>query len=266
MNARQLPVTTPWPGGKVLFRERTASTMEDARRLALEGAPSGTTAAAGWQEQGRGRFPGRAWQSPAGQSLLFTVLLREPLGVPRIRLPLLAGLAVARTLEARFGLRPALKWPNDVLVDGRKICGVLCEAIGDTVLVGVGLNVNQTAFPAGLGRGAVSLRGLVGREEEPLSLLEPVLEQLAAALADAGWREAIEERLYLRKMPVRFVEGAEERRVLRGQLLGLAPDGALLLQVAGGATAALYAGELAADDRDSPESGSSRSAMDSSSR
>ena len=265
---RELPIATPWPGARVLFIERTVSTMQDARRLAAEGAPGGTTVTAAWQERGRGRFPGRAWQSPAGQSLLFTTLLREPLGVPRLRLPLLAGLAVARCLEKLAGLRPALKWPNDVLVEGRKLCGVLCEGNGDTVLVGVGLNVNQLAFPRGIAGRAVSLRGLLGRELEPLSLLGPLLAELAAALGDGGWREAIEERLYLRHRAVRFVEDAAGRRVLRGELLGLAPDGALLLRVEGAAPGvpvpplALYSGELSADE----PAGSSLSERDSSSR
>ena len=285
---RELPMATPWPGARVLFVERTASTMLDARRLAGEGAASGTTVTAAWQERGRGRFPGRAWQSPPGQSLLFTTLLREPLGVPRLRLPLLAGLAVARCLERLAGLRPALKWPNDVLVEGRKLCGVLCEGSGDTVLVGVGLNVNQRAFPGGIAGRAVSLRQLLGRELEPLSLLEPLLAELARALADGAWqspvdwRQAIEERLFLRGRPVRFAEGAPGGRVLRGELLGLSPDGALLLRPAGAppqgsAPLELYSGELTAEEpsgssragngpQDGGPSPSRRSERDSSSR
>lgn len=123
-----------------LFAERCASTQ----RLLPDDAPDGAVAVAEEQEQGRGRM-GRIWTAPHGTSLLVSVALRP--GVDPVRLPTLTVVAAeaVRELVARLGLDAAVKAPNDVLVAGRKVAGVLGEALEGRVVLGVGLNVTQSA-------------------------------------------------------------------------------------------------------------------------
>jgi BirA family transcriptional regulator, biotin operon repressor / biotin---[acetyl-CoA-carboxylase] ligase len=137
------------PGG--LWREirvtgETGSTNADLLREAQAGAGEGLVLVAETQTAGRGRL-GRSWSSPPRAALACSVLLR-PAGVPpaaRAWLPLLTGIAVAAALRAEAGVPAGLKWPNDVLVADRKIAGILAEAHGDAIVVGIGLNVTLTA-------------------------------------------------------------------------------------------------------------------------
>jgi len=134
------------PGGlwqAVEVIDRTGSTNADLLARALDGAPEGMMLAAEEQSAGRGRM-GRAWVSPPRAALTFSLLVR-PAAVPPARrgwLPLLAGVAVATAVTAVTGVPTRLKWPNDVLTGPAKLAGILAEAAGDAVVVGVGLNVS----------------------------------------------------------------------------------------------------------------------------
>ena len=134
------------PGGlwrAVEVVDRTGSTNADLLARALDGAPEGMVLAAEEQSAGRGRM-GRAWVSPPRAALTFSLLVR-PAAVPSARrgwLPLLAGVAVATAVTAVTGVQTRLKWPNDVLTGHAKLAGILAEAAGDAVVVGVGLNVS----------------------------------------------------------------------------------------------------------------------------
>ena len=142
-------IANPWPGAEVTVVERTGSTMDDCLALGLRGMPSGTAVVAGFQERGRGRAPGRRWLSPAWESLLVTVLLRaDELGFPPSQLPLRVGLAVSRAVEDATGAAPEIRWPNDALLGGRKVAGILCEAHGGLLLAGIGVNCRQRVVPA----------------------------------------------------------------------------------------------------------------------
>jgi BirA family transcriptional regulator, biotin operon repressor / biotin---[acetyl-CoA-carboxylase] ligase len=156
---------------RVLARPVTTSTNDDVRKLAAQGAPEGTVVVADRQTEGRGRL-GRAWHSPEGAGLYLSVLLRptepaEQLG----RYAIAAAVAVCEACRALAGARVGIKWPNDVLGDGRKLAGILCElrgggAGGAELVVGVGVNVNalEADFPEALRSGATSLRLLRGGE------------------------------------------------------------------------------------------------------
>ncbi|MEM9493197.1 MAG: biotin--[acetyl-CoA-carboxylase] ligase, partial [Myxococcota bacterium] len=149
------------------------STNDEAARLAGQGAPGGTVVTALAQRAGRGRLA-RSWYSPAGENLYLSCLLRPDGPDPAARLPaepsavppiaLAAGLAVARAVAA-LGLAPRLKWPNDVLVDGRKLAGILAEASSrgrrvEYAVVGIGVNLDTVEFPPALAGRATSLRAL----------------------------------------------------------------------------------------------------------
>ena len=144
--------------------------------------PEGAVAVADFQTAGRGRL-GRAWTAPPGTALLCSVLLRPPAGSRIAQLSLVGGLAAAQTVEDALGRPAQLKWPNDVLVDGLKVAGVLAEARDGVVVVGIGLNVNQTAaeLPADARIPAASLRSLDGAERDREALLADLLARLGAA-------------------------------------------------------------------------------------
>jgi BirA family biotin operon repressor/biotin-[acetyl-CoA-carboxylase] ligase len=141
---------------------RAASTMDIARRLAQEGAPGGTAVIADYQEHGRGRFPDRAWRAPAGAGLLFTIFFRfnDFSEVPPA-FTLRVGLAVAQAADSFLAPhKTQVKWPNDVLFQGKKLAGILTEGDARTLFTGVGVNVLQREFEDGPGaalQGATSL-------------------------------------------------------------------------------------------------------------
>ena len=151
-------VDAPWPGAVLVQLDSTSSTMDDARELARSGCASGSVVCARSQQGGRGRAPGRTWISPPGESLLATVVvLKRDIAFPVQELPLRAGVAAARAIEDASGVPVKVKWPNDLMVEDRKLAGLLCEAGGDALLVGIGVNLLQKSFPPELESRACSL-------------------------------------------------------------------------------------------------------------
>lgn len=242
--------STPWPGASVVFRPVTSSTMEDARVLAEAGSPTGTVAAAGHQEKGRGRVPGRVWHSAPGDSLAATVVLRiTEMGFPLSQLTLRVGLAVAMGVEDVAGIPARIKWPNDVMapIPGvtslRKVAGILCEAFGGTALAGIGVNCGQRSFPPEIAPTAGSLLQACGRVLAPPQVLAAILERLKASAATAGWRDELRSRLYRRGERVRvdlLGSGAAREGILRD----VDDDGGLVLEVSGGRLETVSQGEL----------------------
>jgi BirA family biotin operon repressor/biotin-[acetyl-CoA-carboxylase] ligase len=214
------------------------STNARAQRLASAGAPHGTLVTAERQTAGHGR-QGRTWFAPAGGALACSLVLRDP---PRL-LPMAAAVAVADVAAQvdRERRAPAIKWPNDVLLDGRKLAGILAEGRPQEgwVVLGIGINVAiaPAQFPAELRDHATSL-GLAPRD------VERVLERLLDALArwlDAGEADTIaayRARDALAGREIRW--GAADS----GTALGIADDGRLLVRDASGEELALDAGEV----------------------
>ena len=188
------------PGGlwqAVEVVDRTGSTNADLLARALGGAPEGVVLAAEEQSAGRGRM-GRAWVSPPRAALTFSLLVR-PAAVPPARrgwLPLLAGVAVASAVTAVTGVQTRLKWPNDVLTGPAKLGGILAEAAGDAVVVGVGLNVSTEPGelpPPGPGAlAATSLRIAASAAPEIAASAAP--EIAASAARKSAGRSAAPER------------------------------------------------------------------------
>jgi BirA family transcriptional regulator, biotin operon repressor / biotin---[acetyl-CoA-carboxylase] ligase len=161
-------------GRPYTFVDRCASTQ----RL-LDGATEGAVAVTGEQTEGRGRL-GRSWHAPAGTSLLFSIVLEPPVSAERLpELSLVAGAAVAEAVETETGLSTRVKHPNDVLVDGRKVAGILAEAVDGRVVLGVGVNLTQTEAQLHDATGATSL-ALEGAVVDRDALLVTVLEKLEA--------------------------------------------------------------------------------------
>lgn len=218
--------------------------MDEAHRLAAAGAAHGTTVAARVQETGRGRR-GRSWASPDG-GLWLSVICRPADAAGAGCLSLRAGLAVVEAIEARLptvrGLQ--LKWPNDVLLDGRKLAGVLCEARWEAaspvhVVVGLGLNV-VNPIPPTLAERAIALVDRAAGATA-LDLAQPLAEAIAAAGLATGPLSGEERAAWARRdwLLGRPVSGA-----LSGIAAGIAPDGALLVRQDAGVIGRIEAGEV----------------------
>ncbi len=208
--------------------QRVAS-CESTQLLLGPDDPEGAVAVADVQTAGRGRL-GRTWTTPPGTALLCSVLLRPPPGSRIAQLSLVGGLAAAQTVEATLGRPAQLKWPNDVLVDRRKVAGVLAEARDGVVVLGVGLNVNQTAaeLPTDARVPAASLRTLDGAKRDRDVLLDDLLQRLEAAYDSwlAGGLSALHGELVSRDALAGKTVSVDGRS---GRALGIDEDGRLML-------------------------------------
>jgi BirA family biotin operon repressor/biotin-[acetyl-CoA-carboxylase] ligase len=241
-------LTTQSVGRRLIYVTSTSSTQDIARSEAEEGALEGTSVFAEEQTAGRGRL-GRAWVSPAGKNIYVTLLLRPP--VDRLRaLAMAAPLAVLRAVESVTGLWPALKWPNDVLLSGRKLSGVLIdsELSGGEVryaLVGIGVNVNFDIDPdSEIGDIATSIKRELGRpiaREDLLAALFNEFEALYLGASPEAVREAWRARLETlgREVTVSF-RGASHA----GLAEDITPDGSLVLRRPDGSQIVIEAGEV----------------------
>ena len=264
------------PGGlwqAVEVADRTGSTNADLLARALAGAPEGMVLAAEEQSAGRGRM-GRTWVAPPRAALTFSLLVR-PSAVPPGRrgwLPLLAGVAVASAVTAVTGVQTRLKWPNDVLAGPAKLGGILAEATGDAVVVGVGLNVSaepgelpppgpgalaatslriaSSAAPQIAGSAAPQIAGSAAPAREPLLIaILAGFERWYQAWCQAGGDP---ERCGLRAEYTQL-SGTIGRRVraelpgghvLSGLAVGVDPDGRLLVRVSSGTVVPVAAGDV----------------------
>jgi BirA family biotin operon repressor/biotin-[acetyl-CoA-carboxylase] ligase len=170
-------------GHTVYSFETIDSTNTFAKQLKNVDAPHGTVVISEEQTSGRGRLQ-RNWISPAGENLLFTIILYPDFGLEKISLlPFAGSLAIADAIDAITGLSATCKWPNDVLINGKKVCGMLLESslgnsVQDKIILGIGLNVNQTEFSEELKFKASSLQIECGTIVNRVPLLQRILEEL----------------------------------------------------------------------------------------
>ena len=228
----------------VYYYARIDSTLQAARTCLAEGCPDGTFIYAGYQTAGRGRLANRQWLSPAGENLLGTLILKESAS-PDFTLRI--GLAVSLTLDAFLpsSVCTAVKWPNDILINGKKIAGILCENAGGCILAGVGINLLQTAFLRSIEHTATSLAMIIGVDKCPSFevFIPALLDQIQECLTRRDWNEEISRRLWKRGSMVRFMRGQQEEDIIEGILTGIAPDGALCITEAD-TERRYYSGEL----------------------
>ncbi|MEA2289035.1 MAG: BirA family transcriptional regulator [Solirubrobacteraceae bacterium] len=218
-----------------LHLRETTSTNDRARVLAAAGAPNGTLVTAGAQTAGRGR-QGRTWSAPAGRALLMSLVLREPARL----LPLIAAVGVAEAAAATTGRDIRIKWPNDVLLDGRKVAGILAEARPQDgwAIVGIGLNVavRPQDLPPEVRPIAATL-GLEPRDVEPALARVLVALEAALALDTAELLDAWRDRDALWGREITWGAG-------NGRAAGIDGDGRLVVELPGGGRTALEAGEV----------------------
>lgn len=166
------------PGRTVVWFESIPSTMPEAARLASEGAQAGTVVVAEEQTAGQGRL-GRSWYSQKEAGVYVSFVLRPGTAQGALQMvTLAAGLAAQEAVERVSGVRCRIKWPNDLMADGRKCGGILCQTAEQAVIVGIGINVNHTEFPPELAHIATSLRMQTGRVTAREDLLVELAERL----------------------------------------------------------------------------------------
>jgi BirA family biotin operon repressor/biotin-[acetyl-CoA-carboxylase] ligase len=245
---------TQWMGRRVHYFPSLDSTHTVARRLALDGAGEGEIVIAETQGRGRGRL-GRPWFSPPFVNLYLSVILRPRIPLRQASLvTLIAAVAAAEAVEAVSGLSPSIKWPNDLLLEGRKLAGLLNEvhAMGDRVgflLLGIGVNLNveAAAFPEDLRSAATSLREATGRTVSRKAFVKALLEALergyllfsekGGAPVLAAWRH----RAAIGGKKVKVVSFGE---TVEGEALDVDEEGVLLLRTGEGAIRRIIAGDL----------------------
>ena len=244
-------IHTKWAGKTVHFAREIDSTNLWIKRLAKEGASEGTLALAEFQSAGRGRL-GRSWEVPEGTSVMMSILLRpkfEPQYAPT--LTLVMGMAVAKAVK-NLGFDVSIKWPNDVVVSHKKICGILTE-MGvrdgkiDYAVIGVGINVNIREFPEEMADKATSLYLESGKEFDRsqipglvMEAFEEYYEKFAATCDLSGLKEEYESILANYNQPVRVLAKEPYEGVARG----ITDGGELLVEKTDGTIVAVSAGEV----------------------
>jgi BirA family biotin operon repressor/biotin-[acetyl-CoA-carboxylase] ligase len=223
------------------WSEECMSTQDELRGHDL---PEGAVAVTEHQTAGRGR-EGRPWEDVPARSLLVSVLLHPPATAPTEQLPLVVGLSVADAVESLAGVKALLKWPNDVLVDERKVAGILLEASPGEVVCGIGVNVNQAEneLPQQTRTRPGSLRTATGTEHSRAELLAMLLERL-----QRRYDEWLDLGLALFIPDLERRDWLRERRVtvsgVSGTAAGIAPDGRLRVRAEDGTETLVASGEV----------------------
>jgi len=240
-------------GRRIYHFFKTDSTNRIGMELGYAGEPEGAVVLAEEQSAGRGRA-GRAWHSERAAGIYVTLLLRPKISpVQALLLTMMAGLSAHAAIQAQTGLQPDLKWPNDMMLNGKKLGGILTEMYADTsqvrfVIVGVGINVNQQKFPGELGGIATSLRLETGKHHSRLELLARLLREFetdynrflreGARFVTEGFGKASSYAVGKR---VRVNNGNES---FTGVTAGLAPEGLLRVEIEGGKIVTVIAGDV----------------------
>ncbi|MFA6469621.1 MAG: biotin--[acetyl-CoA-carboxylase] ligase [Bacteroidota bacterium] len=239
-------------GKKIYCFDSIDSTNSFAKTLSKNDAPHGTVIIAEEQTAGRGRLQ-RNWQSPKGANLLFSIVLYPDFGMEKISLlPFAGSLAVADAIDSVTGLSATCKWPNDVLINNKKVCGMLAESSTTAteikkIILGIGINVNQKEFPAELSAKATSLKIESGKDLDRIFLVQKVLEELEHRYIQLSnfppqqllndWR--MKALLFGKKITV-----LESEFSFAATAIDVAEDGSLIIQTEDGEKRSIFAGDV----------------------
>lgn len=244
---------TTWAGQNLYVFEETDSTNVQAKCLGEKGEPHGTLITADRQTAGRGRR-GRSWESPKGSSISMSVLLRPDFAPDKApMLTLVMAYSVQKALKICTGLETQIKWPNDIVRNGKKLVGILTEMSTEInhinyVVIGVGINVNMETFPEEFGDKATSLRIEAGHAIKRAPIVAEIVKQFEqdyAGFVSTGdlscIREAYDNCLVNRNREV-VIHG--EKEPYRALALGISDTGELRVRLADGSEKSVYAGEV----------------------
>jgi BirA family biotin operon repressor/biotin-[acetyl-CoA-carboxylase] ligase len=247
-------LTTECFGRTLHILAHTPSTNDEAKILARKGAPEGTVVLAERQTKGRGR-QGRTFVSPAGVGIYLSLLVRPFVETPRLpQLTLLVAVATAEALSEASALPVSLKWPNDVELYGKKVAGILTEAVIDVgappvVVIGIGINVNTSLehFPPALRPRVTSLALVAGHpfsRHQLIATLLAHLERLYHTFQQGGMSYILERWRHYGNIIGRRVRFSQAIDIKEGTVVGLDADGALLVRTAGGVLQRVFSGEV----------------------
>lgn len=248
-------LTTEWAGRTVYHFGETGSTNIDAKRLAEEGAPHGTLVVADTQTMGRGRR-GRGWESEDNGKAVYMTLLLKPQFSPEhaSRVTLLMAMAVTSALEEVCdGQSVQIKWPNDVVLNGRKVCGILTEMSAEPgyihhVVIGTGINVNQSSFPKEIEETAASVFRETGREQPRAKIIARVMfffEQYYECFVRTYDMSALRGQYEAHLAGVgRQVRVLDPKGEYTGVSRGITDGGELIVEKEDGTRCEVYAGEV----------------------
>ena len=244
---------TKWAGQHVVYSDEIDSTNIKAKQLGEEGASHGTLVVADMQTAGRGRR-GRGWDSPSGSSIYMSIMLRPKF--PPVKAPMLTivmAYSVARALRTCTGLDVQIKWPNDIVVNGKKICGILTEMSTEIdyinhVVIGVGINVNQDTFPDDIKETASSLKMELGKRIKRSGLIAAVMKnfekyyEIFQETEDlSGLKELYNSMLVNKDREVKVLEPGNE---YKAYAIGINQTGELIVRTPDGKEKEIYAGEV----------------------
>ena len=230
------------------------STNKKARELAFNSAPEGTLIIAKEQTEGRGRL-GRSWDSTKGEDIIMSMILRPDIPAENFSmLTIIAALAVNKAIRKESGLNSKIKWPNDIVFEGKKLCGILTEASfsgrNGFAVVGIGINVNSTAFAEAISMKAGSLRQLTGRVFDTEIIIDSVWKEFdeyyEILKTDGDLRNLVEEYNSLTvnyHTPVARTDYNDEEPV-SGTAMGIDEKGHLIVNSDDGRKLFLYSGEI----------------------
>ncbi|MBI3333406.1 MAG: biotin--[acetyl-CoA-carboxylase] ligase [Candidatus Omnitrophica bacterium] len=237
-------------GKRIHAYEATDSTMDVAHRLAATGEPEGSVVVAEGQARGRGRL-GRSWLSPKGKGIYASVILRPSLRLSEAPLvTLMAAVAAARAVHGETGLAPEIKWPNDLLIGGKKVAGILTELNAELnrihyIVLGIGINVNtgKRQLPARATSLAEELGSRVDRARLARRLFTE-LDQAYGQFLNRGIEPILEAWRGFAAFLGRRIRVAAQGRVVDGQAVDIDSTGALLVRTDAGMVEAVSAGEV----------------------
>ncbi|MEA1910146.1 MAG: biotin--[acetyl-CoA-carboxylase] ligase [Spirochaetota bacterium] len=240
-------VSNPFNNAPVYYIKKTLSTMKLAREYCSSSvSPSilpGTVFMAGMQTAGRGRVPGRVWEAVKDKNLLFTLVLTKA-EMGSNPLSIVIGLGLSKYLENYHQLKPEIKWPNDIYINGKKIAGIIIESRKGLFNIGIGININQTEFPESILDSSTSLSIEIDNEFDLFLELNLILLELKAVLSNSSWQRAINSRLYNigKKVSVSTGIPGKEKNTT-GIVEGIGSAGQLLLK-SKGTLKEIYSGEV----------------------
>ena len=226
-----LPIENRFSGASVYYIEETDSTMADAETLISSGKGHGNVVVAGYQRAGRGRFPTRRWINSPGSGLLMSIIISAEKNMSSLGLmPCLAALAVTRAVKSTGGVDCKIKWPNDILIRGKKVAGILCKNKGGFVIVGIGINVHESPTLDHDRYLATSITHESATEIAPRDFVAPVIDELYCATTEKMEPSVISKYLFLRNSRATISLGLpEDGNKVTGIIQGIAADGQLIV-------------------------------------
>jgi BirA family biotin operon repressor/biotin-[acetyl-CoA-carboxylase] ligase len=242
-------------GRRIEYFEEVSSTQDIARQLAVEGAQEGTVVVAESQAGGRGRL-GRGWVSPSRAGIYVSIILRPDLKPVEVcQIPLIAGVATSEAIVKVTGLEPRIKWPNDVLVAGKKVAGILTEMGAEVdrlhyIVLGIGINVNTTTsmLPRELRSIATSVAEECGEKLSRVKLVQTLFEELEDIYGEfkrSGFKASRDRWKSFDSTIGSWVKVSMGEKEIEGEALDIDTEGSLIVRTGDGHTERIIAGDVA---------------------